>query len=181
MDSYRVSVSTCPNCGGAIAAWQAIEEDHFANLLWGPATRVWPRPEHNLSDRIPTNVRATLEQARSTFQVEAYDACAVMCRRAIEELAQRFNAGGRDLNEKLEELNNAYVIDEQMLEWGHELRLEGNRGAHASDERVSREDARDMLEFTETICNFVFVLSQQFRDFKQRKESRKSSKPPPST
>jgi HEPN domain-containing protein len=178
-DSYRVSVTRCPSCGEAIVARQDIGEDQFANLEWGPATRLWPKPEHELSDRIPPNIRATLKQARSTFQVGAYDACAVMCRRAIEELARHFSAGGRSLYDQLEELNNAYVIDENMLEWGHELRLEGNRGAHASDDRVSRDDAKDMLEFTETICNFVFVISQQFRDFKERKENRKGPKHSP--
>ncbi len=135
-----------PTSSRGDADFYGLVADHLAQLDWRTTTRVWRRPEHDLSDRIPENIRTTLEQARSTFQVGAYDACAVMWRRAIEELAQRFNTGGGSLYDKLEELNNAYVIDEQMLERGHELRLEGNRGAHASDERVAREDARDMLE-----------------------------------
>lgn len=181
LDLYRIVVVRCPNCHEPLAARQEVEEDRFAGITWGRATRIWPRPENDLSERIPDNMRVTLHEARATFQVGAYDACAVMCRRALEELAQRFNAGGRSLYDRLEALNDAYVIDEQMLEWGHELRLEGNRGAHASDERVSREDADDMLEFTETICNFVFVLSPQFRDFKQRKESRERPRPTPAS
>jgi hypothetical protein len=172
-DAYRISVARCPNCGGAIVALQGIQEDQLAQLDWGRATRVWPKPESDLNPNIPANIRATLEQARSTFQINAYDACAVMCRRAIEEIAKRFGAGGNSLYVQLEQLNDQLIIDEKMLDWAHELRLEGNRGAHASDERVSREDARDMLDFTETICNFVFVLSEKFSEFKRRKELRK--------
>jgi len=41
-------------------------------------------------------------------------------------------------------------------------------GAHASDHKVAKEDARDLLDFSSAICEYVFVLNEKFERFKKR-------------
>ena len=43
-----------------------------------------------------------------------------------------------------------------------------NIGAHASAEHISREDARDVLDFAIAICEYVFVPAQKYVAFQER-------------
>jgi hypothetical protein len=56
----------------------------------------------------------------------------------------------------------------RLFEWGNALRKHRNLGAHATTERVSRDDARDLLDFSIAICEYVFVLNEKFQRFVER-------------
>jgi len=47
--------------------------------------------------------------------------------------------------------------------------------AHASVEKVSRDDARDVLDFADGISEYVFVLSAQFDRFRKRQSKEQKS------
>lgn len=49
------------------------------------------------------------------------------------------------------------------------LREHGNIGAHPSEEKISKEDARDLLDFATAICDYIFVLTKKFDNFMERK------------
>lgn len=46
-----------------------------------------------------------------------------------------------------------------------------NIGAHATGEKVSQQDARDLLDFTNAICDYIFVLTEKFQAFMKRRTS----------
>jgi hypothetical protein len=67
-----------------------------------------------------------------------------------------------------------------LFEWGETLREQRNLGAHEPEHDISRTDARDGLDFVLAICEYVFVLSEKYKEFRDRQAARKASavKPP---
>ena len=41
--------------------------------------------------------------------------------------------------------------------------------AHATEDKISKEDAKDLLDFAQAICVYVFVLNAKFNRFMERK------------
>jgi len=79
--------------------------------------------------------------------------------------------GLKTLASGLKYLKDKEIIDGRLYEWGEALRSARNLGAHASTEKVSREDARDLLDFSVAICEYVFVLNAKFARFKDRQKN----------
>jgi hypothetical protein len=162
--------------------YQFVECSHCRNVLvgrtewevgidgqgWGRLTREWPLPDPTLHPNIPLSVRRGLEEAKRCFTNHCYMACAVMCGRAIEALCKdkvkaEYSGTG------LPKLKAEKIIDEKLFEWGDALRNERNVGAHAGEETVSRQTARDILDFALAIAEYVYVLDEQFKTYKERK------------
>ena len=41
-------------------------------------------------------------------------------------------------------------------------------GAHATVSKITKEDARDLLDFGLAICEYVFVLNEKYNRFTER-------------
>lgn len=120
-------------------------------------------------DGAPANIKAAHQQAVRAFSAGLYEPCALMCRKCLEATCKALGATGRDLNKRLESLLQAGHIDARLLEWAHGIRLIGNEAAHDPDITVSKRDARDVLDLTESILMYVFSLSARFEKFKSRR------------
>ncbi|MDO9107219.1 MAG: DUF4145 domain-containing protein [Methylovulum sp.] len=70
-----------------------------------------------------------------------------------------------------QELREKSLIDDRLFEWGEALRMHRNIGAHATSTKISKDDARDLLNFTQAICEYIFVLTEKFNKFKERTAS----------
>jgi len=136
---------------------------------WDTPGRLWPEPETNLDWGIPEIARNSLIEAKVCFKAKAYSACAVMCGRAIEGVCQHHYPKNRTLQTGLQKLKKDGVIDDRIYNWGDALRLSRNLGAHATTEKVTREDAHDLLDFALAICEYVFVLNEKFDRYQKRK------------
>jgi hypothetical protein len=121
--------------------------------LWIDADLLWPDPKRLISRAIPDSVRQSLEEADRCFQAGAYSVCAVMRGRALEGVCVHFNTKHHSLSTGLKELREAKIIDERLFTWGDELRKVRNLGAHASTEKMPRDDAEDVLNFLHAICD----------------------------
>lgn len=171
---YCVAVLECPTCGHTLVGFQEEVEDAQGGTEWTDADRLWPEPKRPISGSIPDIVRLSLEEADRCFNAAAYSACVVMCGRALEgvcvhfKMPEHFAAG-------LQALRDAKFIDDRLFTWGDELRKMRNLGAHASTEKVPRDDARDALNFLHAICDYVFVLNRRFEAFMERRK--KSGQP----
>ena len=91
-----------------------------------------------------------------------------MCGRTIEGVCSHHKTKSKTLAGGLKELRKNGIIDERLFEWGDELRNHRNIGAHATVKKISKEDAQDLLDFSSTICEYVFVLNEKFNRFKER-------------
>ncbi|MDD5529162.1 MAG: DUF4145 domain-containing protein [bacterium] len=170
---FKVVLLECPVCKNALVSGQTLYEVATDKSEWGKPTRLWPSPEKHISGNIPVLVRNSLEEAEKCYSCGAYDACAVMCGRALESICSVQGIKNKILAGGLKELLDKQVIDKRIYEWGQELRTHRNIGAHATDEHISKEDAKDLLDFVNAICDYIFVLTNKFKKFMERKEKLK--------
>jgi hypothetical protein len=92
-----------------------------------------------------------------------------MTGRALEAMCHHFNTKGQTLAGGLRELLDREIIDKRLHQWGDELRLNRNLAAHATGKRFHAPDADALLTFALAICNYVFVLNEEFARFIQGK------------
>ncbi len=173
-EPIRLRIVKCPDC----RLPQVLVQTYF---MWGTGDddqgfsdgeRLWPEPERRLSYEIPKDVRNSILEARKCLDCGTYNAASVMCGRAVEALCAEFGVNRRTtLAKKLEKLREKEVIDGRLFKWGDALRLHRNLGAHGFDQQVTEDDAKDLLMFTEAICDYVFVLSQRFDEYMERRPS----------
>lgn len=169
----RISLVKCPACNHSAVVAETDQNPPYAEeYAWGSARRVWPRAQKSLSQAIPEGVRKNVEEAQKCLRAGAYNACAVMCGRALEAVAYAFGTKKKVLAGGLKDLRDAGVIDERLFEWGDALRNERNVAAHASSTDITKTDATDLIEFTNAICEYVFVLTARFERFKERKAAK---------
>lgn len=162
---FRVSLLQCPVCKNALLAGQ----ENVAPDTWDDATRMWPDPETHPHWDLPTVVSDSLIEAKKSYKATAYFACAVMCGRVLEGICSVFKTENEYLGGGLKELLEKGVIDKKIFTWGEALRKHRNIGAHVSTEKISKEDAKDLVDFATAICDYVFVLTKKFDNFMERK------------
>jgi hypothetical protein len=117
---------------------------------------------------MPQRVVDALDEARKCYEAQAYNACAAMCRKMLEELCKDQGAADGPLGAKLSQLCEMGVIDSKLFDWGRQLQKFGNIAIHPSDEKVCQEDAQDLLDFAKEMARYVFVLNAKFARFKER-------------
>lgn len=176
----RVTLAQCPCRHPLVGSEEIRGYDDRQNDLWSDPKRVWPRPLANLSSSIPQKIAESLSEAQKCLAATAYTASVAMTGRALEAIGRHFHTKGEDrwlmLAEGLEELHKNKIIDDRLYEWGKALHENRNLAAHASDQVFDRDDAEDLFNFAVAICEYVFVLSEKFADFKERQSNKKKSK-----
>ena len=164
-----VILGNCPSCNNILVGLSEQVDDPEGRLIWTHATRLWPEPKRAVSSSVPEIVKVSLEEADKCFEAGAYSACAVMCGRSLEGMCIHFKTEKRNLSDGLKALKEREIIDERLYKWGEELRHIRNLGAHATTEKVTIQDARDLLHFVHAISDYVFVLTERFDEFMNRK------------
>jgi hypothetical protein len=170
-DSYRLALLRCPQCRHLLIGEQSLVEPGGyggADELWSNATRVWPEPVSQLPTSIPETIHTCLLEARKCLHATAYTACVAMSGRAIEAMCKHFATKKHSLFEGLKELHDNGVIDKRLYEWGDELRKHRNLAAHATGVKFNLADGKDLHDFATAICEYVFVLTEKFENFKKR-------------
>lgn len=94
-----------------------------------------------------------------------------MAGRAIEGICRHHQTKGQYLGHGSQELKERGIIDGRLFEWSQELHWHRNEAAHAGNEEIELDDARDLFEFALAICEYVFTLSDRFRRFKDRRDA----------
>jgi len=161
----------CPQCDTAILGYSEIEPDDEGHWDFRSASRCWPEPNaDHLHIAIPKEVRKALRDAHKCFQSKVYSATAVMCGRAIEGICKE-KTGAKTIAKGLEKMKAQGDIDEKIWNWADALRKERNLGAHATGYDTTKEDAKDILAFAVAICDYVYVLTEQYDEYMSRKGS----------
>ena len=173
--AIRTLLLKCPSCNSAIVA-ESRETYKDNKTLWTNPTRVHPHPKRELGSDIPTIVRYSIDEAEKCMQSGAYLAAVAMCGRSLEAICRHYSTKDSYLGNGLKELRDKGLIDSRLYEWGEELRDQRNDAAHATDTKISAQDARDVMTFTYAIIDYVFLLAQKFKQFQERKKTRMSKK-----
>ena len=98
-----------------------------------------------------------------------YEQCVIMCRKCLEITCKSFGIGERNIYGSLQKLHKEGHIDSRLLGLAHEIRLIGNEAAHGSDDNITKEDARDVLDFTEAILIYLYSLGKKLKLLKGRR------------
>ena len=91
-----------------------------------------------------------------------------MSGRALEGVCRHFQTKIQYLSGGLKELRDRGIIDSRLFEWSEALRKHRNMAAHATEEKATKANAEDLLNFVESISQYVFVLSARFEEFQKR-------------
>lgn len=165
--SFYAALLECPICKNPLLGGMSyFDSQEESNLQ-----RLWPKPETYVDWRIPEISRLSLIESKICFKAKAYSATAVMCGRALEGICKHHKTSAKTLAGGLKELKEKSIIDERLFLWSEELRKHRNIGAHAGTEKVSKEDALDLIDFVSAICDYVFVLNVRFDSFMSRRKA----------
>jgi hypothetical protein len=132
---------------------------------------LYPNEKKLPIDGVPNTIKSAYDQAARSFSASLFEPCVLMCRKCLEATCKNLGTKGHDLNSKLQGLFDGGHIDSRLLNWAHEIRLIGNEAAHDPDTKVTKRDARDVLDFTEAILIYVFSLTSRFEAFRARRAS----------
>ena len=107
---------------------------------------------------VPAPVTSAAIEAEKCLGVGAYNACAVMTRRAIHSVCDEKNAEGRDLFAQLKDLKVKQLITPDLHDWADSLRVLGRDGAHPEFPEVTAEDAEDGVNLLREIVKYAYIL-----------------------
>lgn len=148
------SFLSCPRCAGVVA----LETTPPNNP---PKVRSSVPGEEGGGvdvEHLPNDVEDYYSQARRALDADLPDAAAVALRRTLEAAASHFEHDEKVLVQRIEGLISDGLITKQFGDVLHQVRKIGNIGAHASDERVTEETARQVLGFTTQILRNLFEI-----------------------
>jgi len=158
-------IGICNSCHNAVLV-------HEYESLGSKKRDIYPHPLPSPTDaRIPEHIRKDIDEAKLCFSVNAYRACAVMARRAIQNACID---KGADKNKKLikqiEELANKGVITNDIKEWADIVRWVGNNAAHPDKNEVTKEDAEDILELAEQFMHVIYVAPAIAKEQREKRK-----------
>ena len=159
----RFVLARCTNCRKPLL----VNETDYG-YGFDDAVPVYPAPRQ-LSAAVPRQIRSAFDEARRCLQAKCFIATALMCRRTIEAVTRHHAPSTKGLAAGLKKLREDAVIDRKLFEWAEALREDGNLAAHDPTAAVDPRDAADLVDFTEAILDYVFVLHERFERFKLRK------------
>lgn len=157
------SLLKCPKCHQPFLT----DEDDFFGI-----SCLFPQPDSRINPNLPEPLKAAYGEATACFKSKAYTATAIMCRKTLEGICVEHGASGRNLVSSLKELKDKGIIENRLYEWADALRISGNEAAHDVSITISAEDARDILEFTNALLEYVFTFRDKFEEFKNRRGSK---------
>jgi hypothetical protein len=160
------SMLKCPKCEHPFLT----NEDEFFGM-WC----LYPSPDNRVNPNLPKPLQLAYTEALACFKSKAYTATAIMCRKTLEGICVEHGVAERTLVSSLKKLKDKGVIESRLYEWADALRISGNEAAHDVNVTISDEDARDILEFTNALLEYVFTFRDKFEEFKNRRNSKAST------
>lgn len=158
----KYSFLKCPRCARPFIMVQVDEGSG-----WDTPERIYP--PRSISLAIPFPIILAYQEAQTCFRAKAYTATAIMCRKALEGIAEEHKVTVRNLASALKEMRDKGIIESRLYEWADALRISGNEAAHGVNVTISQQDAKDILEFTNALLEYVFTFQDRFERFKKRR------------
>ena len=122
-----------------------------------------------LNPNAPRDIQSAFEEACACYRAQAFTASAIMCRKTLEGICAAHAVTERTLAAALKKMKNSGLFDERLFEWSDSLRVAGNEAAHGVGLSIAQPDAKDILEFTNAILDYLFSYRDRFEQFKKRR------------
>lgn len=158
---------------------EECDVDEYGN--YGPIrtlTTLYPHPSVTIESGIPTNIRKAFEAAQKIRHIDGA-VCALSLRRTLEMVCKDKGETEGSLFKKLQNLSQKGILPPILDQIATVLRELGNVAAHADDVEYEfpSELVPDLIEFTDIILNYLYVLPAKIQDI-QSKMNDESNKPP---
>jgi len=152
-----------------------LQERFDEYVGWDEPYRLYPplpKPTHWAT---PGTVCNAYSEATACLKGKAYTATAIMCRKTIECVCKENGASGKDLKQRIQALKDKGVIEQNLFEWADALRMLGNDAAHEPETSFNKQDALDMLEFTDALLGYIYTFKERFNQFMTRRSKSKAN------
>lgn len=126
----------------------------------------YPKLIPSVPSSVPENVAKDFEEALKCFDIGAYKASAVMCRRALQSSVIEKGATRNRLVEQIDELFERRIITEEIKNLSHKVRSISNTGAHPNDDGLSSitsEEVESLIHFMNVYFLYVYTLQDELR------------------
>ncbi|GFG77917.1 DUF4145 domain-containing protein [Mycobacterium paragordonae] len=148
------SVLQCPDCGRLTIVEHTIPGTTPREIGAYPADADL---KHHIR-HLPEDVDRYFNDARRVLDAGVPDAAAVQLRRTLEAAAAHFEVQGRNLVGRIRSLIEQGFVTRQFGEALHDIRMVGNLGAHATDQRVDEAAAQRVMNFTTLLLRNLFEV-----------------------
>ena len=137
---------------------------------------IFPPDERQLTFAVPDIVRISYDEAIGCERAKRWMATAVMVGRTLEAVCKNElpNEKG-SMFVALKKLNQQGKISQELADWADALRFLRNIGAHATPERVDREDAVDAVNFLQSTLETLYHLRPRFQQMNERRKRKKQA------
>jgi hypothetical protein len=168
--SVRYNFGKCPRCAGPFIIgqtdWGRGYEDEW---------QIHPLQDRGPSQSLPAPILSAYVEALACYKARAFTAAAIMCRKTVEGLCVAHGVHTSNLAASLKSLRDKGIIEARLFEWADALRLSGNEAAHDVSVTISPEDAKDIVEFTNALLEYVFTFRDRFTAFQKRRQLRQAA------
>jgi hypothetical protein len=162
----RFTFARCPKCDSPLLAREQFYGREDDKEVWSEPYRLYPAKDELVGPRIPRSVRNSFAEALNCFNAQAYSASTLMCRRTLEAACAESEIEGGSLRESLREMSSRGIVDARVLDWLDALpHLAGAEGAESS----AREEAREVVEFTDALLAYLYTFRDRLEEFRQRR------------
>jgi hypothetical protein len=129
-----------------------------------------------VDESLPPTARKYLSQAFETLH--APDAAAMMAASAVDAMLKAKNYTEGSLYTRIDKAVADHVLTDGMGKWAHAVRLEANNVRHADTENphISKEQAKQVVEFASALGDFLYVLTAKVNKGVQAAEPTKIEK-----
>jgi hypothetical protein len=181
-----VGVASCIGCSECILA--KINNFDGSGYDWNYEGH-YPlgKPHDKVEEEIPENIRLDFQEALRCQYINAHNATAEMCRRSVESACIDLGAPySRVLNDMIDWLESNRKITPGLKAVAHQIRLGGDRAAHAPEEPgaplkyqpmivIEEEHANAIVEYTRHFLEHVYVIPMRLPTYDFSKPKKKAN------
>ncbi len=164
---YKYSFLKCPQCNEPILTLQVQANAEG----WDKPKRIYPLQDKQVNQSFPKPIKNAYQEALDCFKNESFTAAAIMCRKTLEGICRVHGIKTANLQSDLREMKDKGIIESRLFEWAEALRIFGNEAAHDINTTISMQDAKDIIEFTNALLEYVFTFNDKFNEFNKRRQS----------
>lgn len=139
----------CVRCGGVVIA-NCFPQDRTV-------IDIYPEPP-SVSEILPSKVKTYLQQAIDS--VFAPSGSVMLCASAVDAMLKEKGLTDGNLYNRINKASENGLMTKEMATWAHQVRLDANDQRHSDTEATlpSVDDAKQSIEFAQTLAEFLFVL-----------------------
>ncbi|MBN1471232.1 MAG: DUF4145 domain-containing protein [Syntrophaceae bacterium] len=170
---HYLTAFRCGGCHGGYFIRTVLERDdtpinHNGDIDCAPFIKIlqeYPlEKDIEIPEYFPENICNFFIQAAKSLRLGNLDASAMMSRKVLEVSVKSLDKNGKgNLYQRIEKLYNDGIITENLKDWAHIIRDDGNEAAH-EEVPVNPDFAKQLLSFTEMFLMYTFTLPGMVKD-----------------